>query len=88
MAKVVNKEEFEKQKAKKHHAEMVAAIKAIKIPEPKDNSAVILKLEETISQLTDKLSTLEQPKITVQKTEINQSEVLSLLKQLIKETKC
>ena len=87
MAEVDEDKEFEMEMMQKHHDDMVSTIKSIKFPEQKDNSAIILKLELAVEKLSAKLDVIKQPKITVEKTEINQTEVVSLLKDLIKEIK-
>mgnify|MGYP006344209833 CR=1 FL=1 len=83
----IDKDEFELILMKNHHKEMINAVKGIKLPEAKDNSELINKLESAIKLLTVKLDTLQSPKITVEKTEINQKEVVNLLQDLIKEVK-
>ena len=40
----IDKDEFEMLMMKKHHKEMVNAIKSIKIPEPKDETELIQRL--------------------------------------------
>jgi len=44
-------------------------------------------LNSAVELLTKKLEVLQSPKITVQKTEINQKEVVNLLQELINEIK-
>jgi hypothetical protein len=83
----VSSEEFNRAMMKKHHSEMVSAIRDIHIPEPKDNSALISKLDKTISELTKKMESLKTPNIVLPKQENNQKEIVNLLKELIKETK-
>lgn len=83
----VKPEEFNRIVAERKHKEMLSAISNIKIPESKDNSELIVKLEGAIKLLTGKLDVLQSPKITVEKTEINQKEVVNLLQDLIKEVK-
>ena len=79
----IDKDEFELIMMNKHHKEMLTAIKSIKIPEPKDESELIGRLNSAVELLTKKLEVLQSPKITVQKTEINQKEVVNLLQELI-----
>lgn len=79
----VDKEEFARLKADKNHKEMLSVLKSIKLPEPKDDS----ELQGLIKLLTAKLEVLQSPKITVEKTEVNQKEVVNLLKELISEIK-
>jgi len=86
MAKVSDAE-FEKERAKKHHKEMLDAIKAIKIPQSRDIQPTIVRLDQSIATLTQKLAAMQQPKITVQKTEISQKEVVNSLNELITEIK-
>lgn len=81
------KDEFMMDMMETHHEEMVAAIKSIKIPEPKDNSDVVNRLNHLCDTLCKKLDNLPQPKVTVEKTEVNQGEVIGLLKNLISEIK-
>lgn len=81
------KDEFMMDMMETHHEEMVAAIKSIKIPEPKDNSEIIRKLNAAVEFLTKKLEVLQSPKIVVEKTEVNQKETVNLLKELIVEIK-
>jgi len=79
----IDKDEFELIMMNKHHKEMLTAIKSIKIPEPKDETELIGRLNSAVELLTKKLEVLQSPKITVQKTEINQKEVVNLLQELI-----
>jgi len=79
----IDKDEFELIMMNKHHKEVLTAIKSIKIPEPKDESELIGRLNSAVELLTKKLEVLQSPKITVQKTEINQKEVVNLLQELI-----
>lgn len=83
----IDNNEFMIEMMSAHHEEMVAAVRSIKIPEPKDNSEAISKLDGVLKLLTDKLDKIQPQKITVEKTEINQKEVVTLLKELILEVK-
>lgn len=83
----IEKDEFEMIMMKKHHKEMVNAIKSIKIPEPKDETELIGRLNSAVELLTKKLEVLQSPKIVVEKTEVNQKETVNLLKELIVEIK-
>ena len=83
----IDKDEFEMLMMKKHHKEMVNAIKSIKIPEPKDETELIQRLNSSVELLTKKLEVLQSPKIVVEKTEVNQKETVNLLKELIVEIK-
>lgn len=79
----VSHEEYQIELMEKHHKEMVSAIRNIKFPEPKDESAILVKLNSSIELMVKKLEVLQSPKITVEKTEVNQKEVVDLLKNLI-----
>ena len=79
----IEKDKFEMIMMKKHHKEMVNAIKSIKIPEPKDETELIGRLNSAVELLTKKLEVLQSPNITIEKTEINQKEVVNLLQELI-----
>lgn len=79
----VSHEEYQIELMEKHHKEMVSAIRNIKFPEPKDESAILAKLNSSIELMVKKLEVLQSPKITVEKTEVNQKEVVDLLKNLI-----
>jgi len=83
----VKPEEFNRIVLNKHHKEMLTAIKSIKIPEPKDESELIGRLNSAVELLTKKLEVLQSPKIVVEKTEVNQKETVNLLKELIVEIK-
>ncbi len=83
----LDNEAFERKLMEKRHKELVATLKSIKIPEPKDDSELIKNVTKAISDLTIKLSKLESPKIVTEKTTINQTEVVNSLKELIKEMK-
>lgn len=88
MAKIeLSKEDFNREMMKKHHGEMISAIRDIRIPEPKDNSFIISQLDKTLASLTKKLEVLQTPNITLPKQENNQKEVVNLLTDLIKEVK-
>lgn len=95
MVKVSNSE-FKKEEERRRHKEMIdsnkallAAVKGISIPEQKEvNLEPILTKIESISQsLADKMNQISRPKVVVEKSEINQAEVVSSLKELIKEIK-
>lgn len=96
MAKViVDKEEFAKAKADKHHKEMmetmykvVDAVKSIKIPE--DNFKVLTSLETAITKLSTKIN--EKSLISSEKTEDKkedkiQKEIVDLLVKLTNTVK-
>lgn len=83
----VKPEEFNRIVAERKHKEMLSAISNIKIPESKDNSELISKMEAAIKLLTAKLEVLQSPKVVVEKTEVNQKETVNLLKELIVEIK-
>ena len=83
----VSPEEFNRELMKKHHSDMVSAIKSIRIPEPQDNSKLISQLNTTINDLTKKLEVLKTPNIILPKQEINQKEFVTLLTSLTNEIK-
>jgi len=83
----VTSEEYQIELMEKHHKEMINAIRSIKFPESKDNSDIVNKLNSLCDILCKKLDNLPQPKVTVEKTEVNQSEVIGILKNLVMEIK-
>jgi hypothetical protein len=83
----VDNGEFQRVLMKKHHKEMMEVIQGIKFPQPKDDSVLLKNIELTIKLLTAKLDLLQSPKITVEKTEVNQKDVIATLKDLITEVK-
>lgn len=80
-------DEFIMEMLQKHNKDLIAAIKGIKLPPNKDNSDLIKRVESAVLELADKIKNQQPPKVVVEKTEINQKEVVSLLKDLIKEIK-
>jgi len=83
----VDNGEFQRLLMKKHHAEMIDALKGIKFPQPKDNSALMQKIDTTLSILAAKLDVISSPKVSVEKTVVDQSAVINALKELITEVK-
>jgi len=80
-------DEFIMEMLQKHNKDLIAAIKGIKFPQSKDNSDLIKRVESAVLELADKIKNQPVPKVVVEKTEINQKEVVSLLKDLIQEIK-
>ena len=86
----ISKEEYEELMMEKTHEQLinvVKAIKSIKIPEPKDETELIERLNSSVELLTKKLEVLQSPKIVIEKTEVNQKETVNLLQELIVEIK-
>jgi len=83
----VDNGEFQRLLMKKHHAEMMDVIKGIKFPQPKDNSALMQKIDTALGVLIAKLEVISAPKVNVEKTVIDQREVIGALKDLITEVK-
>lgn len=95
MVKVSNSE-FKKEEERRRHKDLLdsnkallAAVKGISIPEQKqvDLEPVVAKIEAISQYLSDKLTQVSRPKVVVEKSEISQTEVVSSLKELIKEIK-
>jgi len=83
----VDNGEFQRLLMKKHHTEMIDALKGIKFPQPKDNSALMQKIDTTLSVLAAKLDVISSPKVNIEKTVVDQSAVINTLKELIIEVK-
>lgn len=83
----VDNGEFQRLLMKKHHSEMIDVLKGIKFPELKDNSVLMQKIDTTLSVLAAKLDVISSPKVNIEKTVVDQKEVISVLKELITEVK-
>jgi len=83
----VDNGEFQRLLMKKHHTEMIDALKGIKFPQPKDNSALMQKIDTTLSVLAAKLDVISSPKVNIEKTVVDQSAVINTLKELIIEVR-
>lgn len=90
MAKIeISDKEFNRIQADKRHKALLAALKGIKIPEPKqaDLTPVMAKIEAITDALTGKLQDISKPTVVVQKTEVSQKEIVNSLSELIVEIK-
>lgn len=84
MAKIeISKEEMNQQMMKKHHSEMVDAIKNIEVKENSESIKLLESLDKGIKELSIKITSIPQPKINIPKTEFDTKELVNLLSKMV-----
>lgn len=81
----VDSSTFSKELAKKRHAELLEAFRGIKLPETKDYSDMLKRLENAISGLGDLIKAIPAPNVNVQKTDFDNSAVVKAIESLSAE---
>ena len=85
----ISDREYARNLRSKRLKDLLAAVKSIKLPEAKqvDLSPIITKIEQLTNAFLEKTNEIGNPKVVVQKSEINQTEIVNSLSELIKEIK-